>query len=102
MDIAVRMDHKLIIKESEKRQVHRHWQRTKKAMGHESNGDTNYYWRAWNGPQRLGKGLEDLDITERNEIIEITALLRSPKIVWRIPETGGDLLSFQLQLKTIS
>ena len=31
-------------------------QKTKKAVEHESNDDTNYNWRAWNGSQRLQKG----------------------------------------------
>ena len=33
-----------------------HCQRTKKAVEHKGDGDTNCNWRAWNGPQRFGKG----------------------------------------------
>ena len=39
----------------------------------ESNGVTDCNWRTWNGSQRFGKGLEDLEIGGRIETIEITA-----------------------------
>ena len=37
------------------RMVFRLFQRTKKVVEHEGDGDTDYNWSAWNGPQRLEK-----------------------------------------------
>ena len=48
------------------------------------------------------QGLEDLEITGRVETIQITALLWSAKILRRIQETWGDLLSLKLLWKPIS
>ena len=47
---------------------------------------------------RLGK--EDLEIEERIDTIQITALSRSARILRRVLETRGDLLSLKLQWKT--
>ena len=46
----------------------------------------------------LLKGLEDLEVGGRIETIQMTALLRSARIL----KTWGDLLSLKLQWKTIS
>ena len=48
-------------------------------------------------PKGLVKRLEELEIRGRIETMEITALLRSPRIL----ETWGELLSLSLQWKTI-
>ena len=50
----------------------------------------------------LVKGLEDLEIIGRVKTIQTTALLRSARILRRVLETWGDLLSFKLQWKTVS
>ena len=50
----------------------------------------------------LLKGLEDLDVGGRVETIQTTALLRTARMLRRILETWGDLLSLNLQWKTIS
>ena len=50
----------------------------------------------------LLKGLEDLEIGGRVETIQTTALLRTARIMRRVLETWGDLLSLKLQCKTIS
>ena len=50
----------------------------------------------------LLKGLEDLVIGGRVETIQTTALLRTARILRRVLETGRDLLSLKLLLKTIS
>ena len=41
----------------------------------------------------LLKGLEDLEAGGRVETIQTTALLRTARIPWRVPETWGDLQS---------
>ena len=50
----------------------------------------------------LLKGLEDLEVGGRVETIRMTALLRTARILRRVLETWGDLLSLKLQWKTIS
>ena len=49
----------------------------------------------------LVQGLEYLKIRGRVETIQTTALLRSARILRRVLETRGDLLSLKLQWKTI-
>ena len=50
----------------------------------------------------LLKGLEELEVGGRMETIQTTALLRTARILRRVLETCGDLLSLKLQWKTIS
>ena len=50
----------------------------------------------------LLKGLVDLEVGGRVETIQMTALLRTARILRRVLETWGDLLSLKLQWKTIS
>ena len=49
----------------------------------------------------LLKDLEDLEVRVRVEIIQMTALLRTARILRRVLETWGDLLSLKPQWKTI-
>ena len=48
-------------------------------------------------PKDLDRGLEELKNRGRIDIIQTTALLRSARILRRVLETGGDLLSPGLQ-----
>ena len=48
----------------------------------------------------LLKDLEDLEIGGRVETIQTPALLRTARILRRVLETRGDLLSLKLQCKT--
>ena len=48
------------------------------------------------------KGLEDLEVGGRAGTIQTTALLRMARILRRVLETWGDLVSLKLQWKTIS
>ena len=52
--------------------------------------------------KRLLKDLEDLEVGGRVETIQMKALLRTARILRRVLETWGDLLSLKLQWKTIS
>ena len=56
------------------------------------------------GPVSKGllKGLEDLEVGGRVETIQTTALLKTDRILRRVLETRGGLLSLNLQWKTIS
>ena len=47
----------------------------------------------------LQKGLEDLEVGGRVETIQTTALLRTARILRRVLETWGDLLSLRLNWK---
>ena len=53
-------------------------------------------------PKGLLKGLEDLEVGDRVETIQTTVLLKTARILRRGLETWGDLLSLNLQWKTIS
>ena len=50
----------------------------------------------------LLKGLEGLEVGGRGETIQTTALLKTARILRRVLETWEDLLSLNLQWKTIS
>ena len=50
----------------------------------------------------LLKVLEDLEVGDRVETIQTTALLKTVRILRRVLETWGDWLSLKLQWKTIS
>ena len=52
--------------------------------------------------KELVQALEDLKIRGQVETIQTTALLRPARILRRVLETQGDLLSLRLQWKTIS
>ena len=49
----------------------------------------------------LLKGLEDLEIGGQVETIQSRALQRTAKILRRVLESWGDMLSLKLQCKTI-
>ena len=49
----------------------------------------------------LSKGLEDLEFGGPVDTIQMTALLRTARILRRVLETSGDLLSLKLQWKTL-
>ena len=50
----------------------------------------------------LLKELEDLEVGGRVETIQTIALLRTARVLKRVLEAWGDLLSLKLQRKTIS
>ena len=52
--------------------------------------------------KELLKGVEDTEVGGRVETIQTTALLRTARILRRVLETWGDLVSLKLQWKTIS
>ena len=49
----------------------------------------------------LLKGMEDLEVGGRVENIQTIALLRTARILRRVLETWGDLLSHKLHWKTL-
>ena len=49
----------------------------------------------------LLEGLEDLEVGGRVETIQTTPLLQTARILRRVLETWGDLLSLKLEWKTV-
>ena len=56
VDFTVSEDHKVKIKESEKRNKFLDLAREKQTMEREGVGDSSCGWCTWNNPQRIGKG----------------------------------------------
>ena len=56
-------------------------------MEHESDDCTNCDWCFWYSNLGLLKGLEDLEVGGRVEIIQTTALSKTARILRRNPET---------------
>ena len=103
MDFAILADHRVKLKESEKRDNYLDLARElKKTMKHEGDGDTNCNWCSQHTHQRIVKGLEELEIRGQVETIQTIALLRLARILRRVLETWGDLLSPELHWMTIS
>ena len=103
VDFAVPADHRINLKESEKKDNYLDLARELKKL--------------WNmkitivpiviGPlgtvtKVLLKGLADLEVDGRVETIQTTVLLRTARTLRRVQGTWGDLLSLNLQWKTIS
>ena len=91
VDFAVPADYRVKLTECEKRD--------------------KYFDLAWEGKKTMKHGtvtkelvqvLEDFERMGRVVTVQATALLRSARILRRVLETRGDLLSLKLQLKTIS
>ena len=98
MDFALPAAHRIKLKESEKKDKHLNLARELKKL--------------WNMkvtiiPPMIGafgtvtkgllKGLEDMEVGGQEETIQTTALLTMTRILGRVPETWGDLLSFKFQ-----
>ena len=66
-------------------------------MEHEGDDYTNRDWFFGAVTKGLLKGLEDLEAGGRVETIQTTALLRTARILRRILETWGDLVSLKVQ-----
>ena len=103
MDFAVPADHRINLKESEKKDKYLDLARELKKLWNMRvmivpivNGALGAITKG------LSKGLEDSEVGGRVETIQITALLRTARILRRVLDTWGDLLSLKLQWKTIS
>ena len=103
MDFAVPADHRIKLKECEKKDKYLDLARELKKL--------------WNikvtiVPIVIGgfgtitkgllKGLEDLEVCRRMKTIQTTALFRTTRILRRVLDTWWDLLSLKLQWKTIN
>ena len=97
MDFAVPVDPKVKVKESEKKDKYLHFARELKKLWNMKVTFIPIVIGALSTDiKRLIKGLEDLEIRGRVETIRTTALLRSARILRRVLETWGELLSLKL------
>ena len=103
VDFAVSADQRINLKESEKKDKYLNHARELKKLWNMKVMIVPIVIGAW-GPITKGllKGLEDLEVRGQVETIQTTALLRTTRILRRILETWGDLLSLKLQWETIS
>ena len=103
VDFAVPADHRINLKESEKKDKYLDLARELKKLWNMKVTIVPIVIGALGTITKgLLKGLEDLEIGGRVETIQTSALLRTARILGRVLETWGDLLSLKLQWKTIS
>ena len=98
VDFAVLADHRMKLKECQKRDKYLYLARElkKKTMEHEGADYTDYDLFFFTLTSGLLKGLDDLEVGGQRETIQTTALLWTPGILRRVLETWGDLLSLKL------
>ena len=103
VDFAVPADHRIKLKECEKEDKYLNLARELKKLWNMQVTIIPIVIGAFGTVTKgLLKGLEDLEVGGRVETIQTTTLLRTARILRRVLETWGDLLSLKLQWKTIS
>ena len=103
VDFAVTADHKIKLKECEKRDKYLDLARELKKLWNMKVTIIPIVIGAFDTVTKgLLKCLEDLEVGGRGETIQTTTLLKTARILGRVLETWGDLLSLNLQRKTIS
>ena len=93
VDFAVLADHRIKLKECEKKALLGNW---KKLWNMKVTIIPIVIGAFCTVTKGLLKGMDDLEVGERVETIQTTALLRTARILRRILETWGDLLSLNL------
>ena len=103
VDFAVPADHRINLKEYEKRDKYLDLARELKKLWNMKVTIIPIVIGAFGTVTKgLLNGLEDLKVSGWMEIIQTTAILRTARILRGVLETWGDLLSLKLQWKTIS
>ena len=103
VEFAVPADHWINLKESEKKDKYLDLARELKKLWNMKVTIVTIVIGAFGSISKgLLKGLEDVEVGGRVETIQTTVLLRMARILRRVLETWGDLLSLKLQWKTIS
>ena len=90
MDFAVLANNWVKVKETEKKDKCLDLARELKTMGHESQRDTICNWCACNSHQRIDTNTGGLENKWTSGHHQITASLRSPRILIRFVDTWGD------------
>ena len=102
VDFAFPADHRIKLKESEKKDKYLDLARGLKKLWNMKVTIRPIVIGAFGTVTKgLLKGQEDLEVGSRVETIQTTTLLRTARILRRIQETWGDLLSLELQWETI-
>ena len=100
VEFAVPVDHRINLKESEKKDKYLDLAREIKKLSNMKVTIVPILIGAFGTITKgLLKGFEDLEVGGRVETIQLTALLRTARILRRVLETWGDLLSLKLQWK---
>ena len=103
MDFTVLADHRIKLKEGEKRDKYLDLARDlKKLWNMNVTIIPIVYGTLGTVTNGLVQGLEDLKITAQMETIQNTAVLRSARILRRVQEICGDEVLLKLNLETIS
>ena len=103
VDFAVPADHRIKLKECEKKDKYLEFDRELKKLWNMQVTITPIVIGAfWTVTKRLLKGLEDLEVGGWVETIQPTTLWWTARILRRVQETWGDLLSLRLPWRTIS
>ena len=103
VDFDIPADHRIKLKECEKRDKCLNLARELKKLWNMKVTIIPIVFGAFGTVTKgLLKGLEDLEVGGRVETIQTTALLKTARILRRVLETWGDLLSLNLRWKTIS
>ena len=98
VDFAVPADHRINLKESEKRDTYLDLAREIKKLWNMKEVIVPLVIGALDTVTKgLIKGLEDLEVGGRVESIQTAALLRTARILRRVQEAWGDLQSLKLQ-----
>ena len=102
VDFAVPADHRIKLKKSEKKDKYLDLARELKKLWNMQVTIIPIVIGTFGTVTKgLLKGLEDLEVGGWVETIQMTALLRTTRILRRVRETWRDLLSLRLQWKTI-
>ena len=103
VDFAVPADHRIKLKECEKKDKYLNLARELKNLWNMKVAIVPIVIGAFGKINKgLLKGLDYLEVGERVKTIQMTALLRTARILRRVLGTWGDLLSLKLQWKPIS
>ena len=103
VDFAVPTDHRIKLKECENRDKYLNLARELKKIWNKKMTIIPIVIGAFGTVTKwLLKGLEDLEVGGRVETIQTTTLLKTARILRRVLETWGDLLSLKLQWKTLN
>ena len=100
VDFAILTDHRIKLKECEKKDKYLDLARELKKLWNMVTIIPIVIGTFGTVTKRLLKGLEDLDVGGRVETIQTSTLLRTARILGRVLETWGDLLSIKLQWKS--
>ena len=103
VDFAVSADHRIKLKECEEKDNYLNLHRELKKLWNMKVMIVPIVIGAFGTVTKgLLRGLEDLEVGGRVETIQTTALLKAARILRRVLETWGDLLSLKFQWKNIS